>query len=207
MVNKRHAAILGCAVLLVLVAITLFWRSTKTDATSEDSAISSAPTNTRSAADEKQAASSSSANPSAPKAAPLPPNPRPITDAPRFSTMQEYRAEQAARPIPPESLVPPPVGKTPENEVQRIQGTVRKYRAAFGQNPVGSNPEITRALTGKNPTGAKFLDPAATTLNDKGEMLDDWGTPYFFHPVSGTIMEIRSAGPDKKLFTPDDIVK
>ena len=121
--------------------------------------------------------------------------------------MQEYRAEQAARPLPPESLAPPPAGKTPENEVQRIQGTVRKFRAAFGENPVGSNPEITRALAGKNTTGAKFLDAATVTLNDKGELLDAWGTPYFFHPVSGTIMEIRSAGPDRKLFTADDIVR
>lgn len=141
------------------------------------------------------------------KAPPLGVNPRPITDAPRFNTMQEYRAEQASRMLPPESLVPPPAGKTPENEVQRIQGTVRKYRAAFGQNPVGSNPEITRALAGKNPTGARFLDAASGALNDAGELLDLFGTPYFFHPVSGSIMEIRSAGPDKKLFTPDDIVR
>ena len=121
--------------------------------------------------------------------------------------MQEYRAEQAARPLAPESPVPPPAGRTPENEVQRIQGTVRKYRAAFGENPVGSNPEITRALAGKNPTGARFLDESSVTQNDAGEMLDLFGTPYFFHPVSGTIMEIRSAGPDKKLFTADDIVR
>lgn len=147
------------------------------------------------------------ANVTVPKTPPLGANPRPITDAPHFSTMQEYRAEQAARPLAPESPVPPPAGRTPENEVQRIQGTVRKYRAAFGENPVGSNPEITRALAGKNPTGARFLDESSVTQNDAGEMLDLFGTPYFFHPVSGTIMEIRSAGPDKKLFTADDIVR
>lgn len=207
MANKRNAAVLACALLLVVVSLITFWRSSNTAPPSEEGTATHAPPNAPATAEEKKAAPFPSANFTVPKAPPFAANPRPITDAPHFNTMQEYRAEQAARTLPPESLVPTPAGRTPENEVQRIQGTVRKYRAAFGENPVGSNPEITRALAGKNPTGAKFLDPSAITLNDKGEMLDDWGTPYFFHPVSGSIMEIRSAGPDRKLFTDDDIVR
>jgi len=207
MANKRNAIILACALLLVAVSLITFWRSSNSESPSGEIAAASAPSNAPIATQEKNSASSAAANVIASKAPALAANPRPITDAPHFSTMQEYRAEKAARPLPAESLFPPPAGRTPENEVQRIQSTVRKYRAAFGANPVGSNPEITRALAGKNPTGAKFLDPATMTLNEKGEMLDDWGTPYFFHPVSGTIMEIRSAGPDRKLFTNDDIVK
>ena len=206
MANKRTAAVLACALLLITLLVT-FWRSSNPESPSREITATPAPANASVAAQEKNSATSAPSNVAVPKAPPLAANPRPITDAPHFSTMQEYRAEQAARTLPPESLVPRPAGKTPENEVQRIQGTVRKYRAAFGENPVGSNPEITRALAGKNPSSAKFLDPATATLNDKGEMLDDWGTPYFFHPVSGSIMEIRSAGPDRKLFTADDIVR
>lgn len=207
MANKRIAAVVACALLLVLASLILFWRSPNPHPPSEEITTASAPPNAPVAAEEKKGEKSSPSSIAAATPSFLGKNPRPITDAPHFSTMQEYRAEQSARILPPESLIPPPAGRTPESEVQRIQGTVRKYRAAFGENPVGSNPEITRALAGKNPTGAKFLDPATTTLNDKAEMLDDWGTPYFFHPVSGSIMEIRSAGPDKKLFTADDIVK
>lgn len=205
MANKRIAAVFACALLAVVSLIT-FWRNSNPPLLPEKIATPAPPT-APSAALEKNDAPFLPANVTVPKAPPLAINPRPITDAPHFSTMQEYRAEQAARTLPPEPLVPPPAGRTPENEVQRIQGTVRKYRAAFGQNPVGSNPEITRALAGKNPTGARFLDATGVTLNDASELLDLFGTPYFFHPVSGSIMEIRSAGPDRKLFTADDIVR
>ena len=206
MANKRNAAVVACALLLAFLVVT-FWRGSHSPSPSNDGAATPATPNAAAVDPENRDGPSVPVNATAPKASSLGINPRPVTDAPHFSTMQEYRAEQAARPLPPESLAPPPAGKTPENEVQRIQGTIRKFRAAFGENPVGSNPEITRALAGKNPTGAKFLDATGITLNDAGEMLDDWGTPYFFHPVSGAIMEIRSAGPDRKLFTADDIVR
>ena len=74
----------------------------------------------------------------------------------------------------------------------------------FGGNPVGTNVEITRALNGDNPRHVHFLDGAR--LNDQGELIDDWGTPYFFHQLSGQQTEIRSAGPDKQMWTSDDLV-
>jgi hypothetical protein len=42
-------------------------------------------------------------------------------------------------------------------------------------------------------------------MNDRGELIDDWQTPYFFHQVSGRQMEIYSAGPDRQMWTPDDL--
>jgi len=133
--------------------------------------------------------------------------PRAATDAPRFNTLPDYRAELASRPAKPPPDETQAGVRTPKNEVRRIQSTLRRYRAAIGENPVGSNPEITRALLGKNSTGAKFLDSATAAMNESGEWVDDWGKPYFFHAVSASIMEIRSSGPDRKLFTPDDIVR
>jgi hypothetical protein len=77
----------------------------------------------------------------------------------------------------------------------------------FGGNPVGNNAEITRALLGENPKQANFLKAeAGQRINANGELVDGWGTPYFFHALSGTEMEIRSAGPDKKMYTADDDV-
>jgi hypothetical protein len=35
--------------------------------------------------------------------------------------------------------------------------------------------------------------------------LDRFGTPYFFHPISETRIDVRSAGPDRKLWTEDDV--
>jgi hypothetical protein len=43
-------------------------------------------------------------------------------------------------------------------------------------------------------------------INARGELVDYWGTPFFFHQLSGTEMEIRSAGPDRVMWTVDDLV-
>ncbi len=87
-----------------------------------------------------------------------------------------------------------------------VRMKVRDFRATFGSNPVGSNAEVTRALMGANPRGTKYLDPAGATLNADDELLDRWGRPYFFHAISGTMMEVRSAGPDGVLFNADDVI-
>jgi len=85
--------------------------------------------------------------------------------------------------------------------------TIRQYGARFGGNPVGSNPEITRQLSGGNPRHINFLNAdAGMRVNENGELVDPWGKPYFFHQLSGQEMEIRSAGPDGIMWTPDDLV-
>jgi len=71
-------------------------------------------------------------------------------------------------------------------------------------NPVGENAEITAALTGANPAKFVFISPRHRAINARGELCDRWGTPFRFHQVSGTQMEIRSAGPDRKFATGDD---
>jgi len=76
----------------------------------------------------------------------------------------------------------------------------------FGGNPVGTNPEITKALNGENPKQVNFLGRDGNRVNGNGELIDAWGTPYFFHQLSATQMEIRSAGPDKIMWTGDDLV-
>jgi hypothetical protein len=71
-------------------------------------------------------------------------------------------------------------------------------------NPVGENVEITAALAGANPAQFVFISPRHRAINARGELCDRWGTPFRFHQVSGTHMEIRSAGPDRKFATADD---
>ena len=80
------------------------------------------------------------------------------------------------------------------------------FRSNFPRdgNPVGNNPEITASLTGKNKLRLALIPPDHPAINRAGELCDRWGTPFFFHSESATKMEIRSAGPDKKLHTPDD---
>ena len=84
---------------------------------------------------------------------------------------------------------------------------MKNYGATFGENPVGTNPEITEALLGKNPKGINFITAeSGLRVNEQGEMVDAYGTPFFFHQLSGKEMEIRSAGQDRKMWTFDDLV-
>jgi hypothetical protein len=107
----------------------------------------------------------------------------------------------------PSSAASPPPGVPPEILVQNVRRAIRQYGAMFGGNPVGTNPEITAQLSGKNPKGVNFINAdAGMRVNAQGEMVDSWGTPLFFHQLSGTDTEVRSAGPDKVMWTSDDLV-
>jgi hypothetical protein len=87
-----------------------------------------------------------------------------------------------------------------------VRNMVRDFRTVAGENPVGTNAEIMQALMGDNKKAARFGPPEGVQLNATGELLDNWGTPYFFHQISGLEMEIRSAGPDRLMHTADDVV-
>jgi|ERR1041385_3752451 hypothetical protein len=95
----------------------------------------------------------------------------------------------------------------PATVLGNMRRAINQYRSMFGSNPVGTNPEITSALNGENPKQARLVDPdAGLRINGRGELVDYWGTPFFFHQLSGIQMEIRSAGPDHKMWTRDDLI-
>lgn len=91
--------------------------------------------------------------------------------------------------------------------MENVRSAFRTYAARFRGNPVGTNPEITAALNGANPGQTVLVKSEdGLRINSRGELVDSWGTPYFFHQLSGTEMEIHSAGPDRALWTADDLV-
>jgi hypothetical protein len=94
----------------------------------------------------------------------------------------------------------------PETAVENMRSVFRNYASILAGNPVGTNPEITQALQGENPKHINFLKEDGNRVNSQGELVDSWGTPYFFHQLSASQMEIRSAGPDRILYTSDDLV-
>jgi len=95
----------------------------------------------------------------------------------------------------------------PLTVLDKARVAVHNYNSAFGENPVGTNPEITAALMGKNPKQINFITAeSGLRVNENGEMVDAYGTPFFFHQLSGQEMEIRSAGEDRKMWTFDDLV-
>ena len=98
------------------------------------------------------------------------------------------------------------VSLPPKTILENMGRTIQQYASMFGENPVGTNPEITSALQGDNPKHINFLKQDGNRVDEKGELVDPWGTPYFFHQISGHEMEIRSAGPDRVMYTGDDLV-
>jgi hypothetical protein len=89
---------------------------------------------------------------------------------------------------------------------------IQQYREFVGTYPTGNNMQITKALLGQS--GEKkvmILAVRRATINDKGEMLDPWGTPLQFYFSPNEVM-IRSAGPNKAwedsaISTADDLYR
>jgi hypothetical protein len=74
---------------------------------------------------------------------------------------------------------------------------IQQYREFVGSYPTGNNVAITKALLGQ--AGEKkvlILAVRRADLNDKGEILDPWGTPLQFYFSHNEVL-IRSAGPNK----------
>jgi len=83
-----------------------------------------------------------------------------------------------------------------------------RYRERFGGFPTGEdNRAFVNALTGNNPQRLAFIDRNHPAINLQGELVDRWGAPFFFHLESRDSLQVRSAGPDRELYTADDLVK
>jgi hypothetical protein len=129
-----------------------------------------------------------------------------------------YRPLQPPRPAV-ESRAPAPVVATPvappapderaeaAKDVARVHATLVNFLTLVKdphRPPMGDNIDITRALGGGNRLGEVFVPSHDTQVVD-GQLVDRWGTPYHFHPRAPDAIDVRSAGPDRTLFTGDDI--
>jgi hypothetical protein len=141
-----------------------------------------------------------------PKAAPSAgagaPKTSPAPQAPKSESKSEG-VEMAGSPIADKLNAPE---GTIAADLKILQDLFGAFQTNFPRqgNPVGENAEITAALLGENPARFRFIARTHRAVNAKGELCDRWGTPFRFHQLSGTQMEIRSAGPDRKFATPDD---
>ncbi|MEK7949873.1 hypothetical protein [Luteolibacter soli] len=147
---------------------------------------------------------------------PAPAPPAPPTKATPKPPAPELPPEPAVTPVEPPPAPPPgnDLSKLTKEDIQRIRDavdnvelTLRDYAVALNGNPVGTNAEITAALLGDNAKQLKLDIPAGSTINAAGELCDPWGTAWFFHQLSAKKMELRSAGPDRKIYTDDDFVR
>ena len=136
--------------------------------------------------------------------------PGPVAPLPRAASL----AAMARVPVQVQSTQPGGPANEPEDAtvmpvtaLENLRSAFRQYAARFGGNPEGDNAEMTAALTGQNVRHQVFVaSEDGLRRNGQGQFVDNWGTPYFFHQLSRTETEIRSAGPDKRMWTSDDLV-
>jgi hypothetical protein len=89
----------------------------------------------------------------------------------------------------------PKVAKFNEDSENLILG-LQQYKEFVGNYPAGNNISIAKALLGQTDKKVLILAVRRSDLNDKGEILDPWGTPLQFYFSHNEVM-IRSAGPNK----------
>jgi hypothetical protein len=145
-----------------------------------------------------------------PSDSPTPPPPAP-QPPPAFSPSRPALAAVAPDPAHPRSPLADTLhspATTPEDDLRAIAEILRLYRERFGALPAfETNAQLVNALAGANPRRLGLLPrdvPAVSPAT--GELLDRWGTPLHVHAVSREILELRSAGPDRRLFTADDLL-
>lgn len=88
---------------------------------------------------------------------------------------------------------------------------IQQYKEFVGTYPTGSNVQIVRSLLGQTDKKVLILAVRRSDLNDKGEIVDPWGTPMQFYFSHNEVL-IRSAGPNKAwedsaISTADDLYR
>lgn len=147
--------------------------------------------------------------PTSPAAASTPPPSTKIAPPPPDRTTPRDLTIPLVPSTIPGMTPPPPTGLDPVTDIDfdKVSAMLRDYRTLFGGNPVGTNAEIMKSIMAGNPKGAMLGPPEGQSLNGENELLDRWGTPIFFHQLTADLMELRSAGPDRTLWTDDDLVR
>jgi hypothetical protein len=96
-----------------------------------------------------------------------------------------------------------------QHDVDTLHTLVRQYLRRLGNRegpPIGNDTDLAAALKGDNPMKYATLPKNHPAFASGGRLCDRWGSPYFVHPIGEADFEIRSAGPDRKMFTADDLI-
>src|SRR5438552_1279798 len=94
-----------------------------------------------------------------------------------------------------------------EVEVDGLMAALQQYHMEFKAFPPGDSVEIQKALQGGNPRGLPFFQAGSRSLNNKGELLDPWGTPYRFTFSSTNRVVVTSAGKNRIFGDKDDVTR
>lgn len=98
---------------------------------------------------------------------------------------------------------------TPQQDLEVVVSMLETYRRMMKPErglPTGLNEEVVDVLQGKNPWRLPMIPDEHPQLDSSGRLLDRWGEPLFFHAESMDLLQVRSAGEDRRLWTEDDVV-
>ncbi len=96
----------------------------------------------------------------------------------------------------------------PANDLNLMARLLDNFQLVVKQaasRPLSANGDWADALRGRNPAHERFLPDRHNAFNAQGQLVDRWGTPLFFHALGGGRFDLRSAGPDRQLWTDDDL--
>lgn len=99
-------------------------------------------------------------------------------------------------------------GTTPRDDVTSLAHAMQNFlllEKQAAQGPLADNEDWAKVLLGKGRLREPFLSASQAVFNVKGQLVDRWQTPLFVHALGAGRFELRSAGPDRKLWTDDDI--
>ncbi len=87
-----------------------------------------------------------------------------------------------------------------QHDVSQLRLALDLYLGEQGVYPGGSAAEISLLLRGhaigtQNPTKASYVEAAPREVNDRGEFVDPWGTPYRI--IIATPPRVYSCGPNR----------
>ena len=98
----------------------------------------------------------------------------------------------------------------PRNDVLLLSHLISDFLIIHKQaadRPLSANEEWSAALRGQRPGTELWLSANSRAFDSQQRLVDRWGAPLHFHALGGKQWEIRSAGPDHKLWTPDDLLE
>jgi hypothetical protein len=131
------------------------------------------------------------------------PKPQIVAERPALVSLPLSRGEEPSR-LADELHSPE---RTGAEDLSVAMNLLTQYRLRFKGYPVGEdNASFVNALSGNNPGRLAFISRNHPAIDAQGQLLDRWGKPFFFHLLGRDELEIRSAGPDRELYTPDDLL-
>jgi len=132
----------------------------------------------------------------------------------------------ATPPPPPQSQLPAPPSAAPlpgdrllegfgdpstppVEDLRKVHRLVSGYFSVIKdltRHPIGGNADLAACLLGENINRQPFLRREHPAINGEGLLVDRWGTPLSVHPEAARSLTLRSAGPDREMYSDDDLV-